>query len=221
MKKLSFSFTILISLTLAFLSCGQEKKETRFPDGSIKERFEYTVDENGSELKNGEYTQFYSNGQVRTKGMYENNLSTGTWEKWDKKGNLIKEYTAKEGNYHGEEISYNSKGEIIEKRNYNEGILTHLIEYNNQGELVKDIKLENGHNQSILGKWEIEGRLHEFLKNGTVLIGDKKLKGSYQATENKIKMNGQTFNIITLTEDQLVYQLKNFTGIVNFTGNRI
>ncbi|HET8861051.1 hypothetical protein [Marivirga sp.] len=219
MKKLSF--TIISILTLAFISCGQEKKETRFPDGSIKERFEYSVDENGSELKNGEYTQFYPNGQVRTKGIYENNLSTGLWKKWDKKGNLIKEYTAKEGNYHGEEISYNSKGDTIKKNTYDEGILTYLLEYDEEGKLIKDIKLEEGHNKSILGKWKIHDKTYEFLENGTVLIGERKIKGTYQANAEKIKINGQIFNILTLNNDHLIYGRKTFTGSMNITGERI
>jgi len=213
---------ILITiLALTLISCGPDTKETKFPDGTVKERFEYTVDENGSELKNGEYTQFYPNGQVSSKGMYENNLMTGKWKKWDNKGNLIKEYSTLKGDYDGEEISYNSKGDTIEKNTFNEGILTHLMEYDEKGKLIKDIKLEEGHNKSILGKWKIHDKTYEFLDNGTVLVGKRKIKGTYQANAEKIKINGQIFNILTLNNKHLIYGRKTFTGTMNITGERI
>ena len=213
---------LITLLAFTLVSCGPDTKETKYPDGSIKERFEFITDDNGSELKNGEYIQYYHNGQIRKKGMYKDNLTTGKWKKWDIKGNLTNEYAAQDGYFTGEEISYNTNGDIIEKKTYtDEGNLTHLLEYNQEGILIKDITLEEGHNKSILGKWKMLNRTYEFLENGTVLIGDRKMKGSYQATADKIRINGITFNIFKFTTDSIEYGKRSFTNSMVYKGKRI
>ena len=47
----------------------------------------YEVEVNGG-IKNGEFTWYYENGEVRLKGKYKNDFQTGTWKYYDLNGNL-------------------------------------------------------------------------------------------------------------------------------------
>ena len=59
--------------TMIFYKSGKPHQEKNYKNGSL----------------NGNLISYWENGNVHTRGQYERNCRIGTWETFDKKGNLI------------------------------------------------------------------------------------------------------------------------------------
>ena len=116
--------SLIISLIpVLVIACGPKQKETKYPDGSIKERFEYTIEDSGSELKNGAYSGFHPNGQLLSKGEYIKNEKDGEWTEWYSDGSIKKKYTMKNGLKNGVYISLKESGDSVAYITYKNGLM--------------------------------------------------------------------------------------------------
>ena len=59
--------------TMIFYKSGKPHQEKNYKNGSL----------------NGNLISYWENGNVHTRGQYERNCRIGTWETFDKRGNLI------------------------------------------------------------------------------------------------------------------------------------
>ncbi|GHN00827.1 hypothetical protein WSM22_23160 [Cytophagales bacterium WSM2-2] len=73
-----------------FTNCnGRKENELKDPlTGKLVERFQYTETSNGSQLKDGFYKRWYSNGQLNIDGTYERNRRVGEWKIYNDDGSL-------------------------------------------------------------------------------------------------------------------------------------
>lgn len=157
--------TILLGLTIWFLSCSNEVKKY-YDSGRLKEIHSYKKVEQIMIL-HGEWTGFHENGQISTTGFYESGNKVGDWKKFDDQGNLKEKATYLDGQKNGEAITYNNKGTPYEKIVYVNGIKngSYINYYDNdqlatKGEYLLDKKnglwtnyYSNGTIQKT-GKWK-------------------------------------------------------------------
>lgn len=99
-----YYFLILIALAFLPISCSQhEKREQKYPDGSLQEAFEVIKTENGSFIKDGEYKTWYPGGQPELAGSYISGKKSGNWKKWFENGQMNSDVNYKndtlDGNY--------------------------------------------------------------------------------------------------------------------------
>jgi antitoxin component YwqK of YwqJK toxin-antitoxin module len=119
--------------------------------------------------KEGIWEEYYSNGQLETKGLYKNNLRDGYWEEyydngqlWNKgsfkngdrdgyweeywsNGQLYSKLSFKNGKEEGYWESYSKNGVIYFKGLYKDGKLDGILEfYNKDGNLIKKELWNNG-----------------------------------------------------------------------------
>ena len=78
------------------------------------ENFQRGLNETVKTKKDGKFTDYYSNGNMKIKGAYKDGMKHGRWRKWDSEGNLIYDgsfkYGEKEGFWREIENGVESKG---------------------------------------------------------------------------------------------------------------
>lgn len=62
-------------------------------NNKLYKRINYQINKEGELLKNGEYIEFYSNLNIKTKGMYNNDIREGDWYYYSEQRNLKKTET--------------------------------------------------------------------------------------------------------------------------------
>ena len=125
-----FSFISNKSLALLFfmsqiLFVASKTDEEKFKEGDWEacgreivnvamENFQRGLDKTVKTKKDGKFTDYYSNGNMKTKGAYKDGMKHGRWRKWDSEGNLIYDgsfkYGEKEGFWREIENGVESKG---------------------------------------------------------------------------------------------------------------
>lgn len=69
-----------------------KKEEGHYDDGKLQ----YTIGLK-SGLKNGNYREYFENGEIKVKGHYKDDLQDGTWKLYDEQGNLLEEKSFDKG----------------------------------------------------------------------------------------------------------------------------
>ena len=126
----SFSFISNKSLallffmsSLLFVACKTDEEKCKEGDWEAcgreivnvaMENFQRGLNETVKTKKDGKFTDYYSNGNMKTKGAYKDGMKHGRWRKWDSEGNLIYDgsfkYGEKEGFWREIENGIDSKG---------------------------------------------------------------------------------------------------------------
>lgn len=75
------------------------------------------------DLLDGTYTEFHTNGQLRTKGVLSKGVKTGVWHEWDEHGRLLVLSHWKNGTLHGAHVRYDSAGGEPVTERYRKGKL--------------------------------------------------------------------------------------------------
>lgn len=151
--------------TPAVASVATEVREEHFPDGTVSQRVEGYVDEDGrfiphgvmtyfwesgkkkSEVhyvhgvRNGPRTAWHENGQVWSTGQFVDNREDGVWTEWYPNGNKAREFHFKNGAWHGMYTEWYPNGqkklEVEYVNGKRQGMLTGWDEY---GTVVKTIE---------------------------------------------------------------------------------
>ena len=126
----SFSFISNKSLallffmsSLLFVACKTDEEKCKEGDWEAcgreivnvaMENFQRGLNETVKTKKDGKFTDYYSNGNMKIKGAYKDGMKHGRWRKWDSEGNLIYDgsfkYGEKEGFWREIENGVESKG---------------------------------------------------------------------------------------------------------------
>ena len=126
----SFSFISNKSLallffmsSLLFVACKTDEEKCKEGDWEAcgreivnvaMENFQRGLDKTVKTKKDGKFTDYYSNGNMKIKGAYKDGMKHGRWRKWDSEGNLIYDgsfkYGEKEGFWREIENGVESKG---------------------------------------------------------------------------------------------------------------
>jgi hypothetical protein len=101
-----------------------EKKEIRTANDN-KPFLLYTFlrDENGDEVKDGEYTEYWPGSDViRFQGTMKKGMLDGTWIRKNKEGIITKIENFKEDKFHGDRLQYNDDGTLSSISQYKLGV---------------------------------------------------------------------------------------------------
>ena len=131
-KKMIRSFSFISNKSLAllffmssllFVACKTDEEKCKEGDWEAcgreivnvaMENFQRGLDKTVKTKKDGKFTDYYSNGNMKTKGAYKDGMKHGRWRKWDSEGNLIYDgsfkYGEKEGFWREIENGVESKG---------------------------------------------------------------------------------------------------------------
>lgn len=151
---------IFLSLLIILNSCNTRKvKEIVDPiSKNIYEKYEYIETDDGSFLKDGFYKRWFPNGQIELNGFYKNNLRDGEWKVYNKKGQIIGEFTSVNGELEGLQVEYYDNGNKKIEKLYSKGKVNGLVqEWHETGELNREYSKING---------IANGELKTFHKNG-------------------------------------------------------
>lgn len=109
--------------SLLFVACKTDEEKCKEGDWEAcgreivnvaMENFQRGLDKTVKTKKDGKFTDYYSNGNMKTKGAYKDGMKHGRWRKWDSEGNLIYDgsfkYGEKEGFWREMENGVESKG---------------------------------------------------------------------------------------------------------------
>lgn len=109
--------------SLLFVACKTDEEKCKEGDWEAcgreivnvaMENFQRGLDKTVKTKKDGKFTDYYSNGNMKTKGAYKDGMKHGRWRKWDSEGNLIYDgsfkYGEKEGFWREIENGVESKG---------------------------------------------------------------------------------------------------------------
>ncbi|PBC74567.1 YARHG domain-containing protein [Fibrobacter intestinalis] len=109
--------------SLLFVACKSDEEKCKEGDWEAcgreivnvaMENFQRGLNETVKTKKDGKFTDYYSNGNMKIKGAYKDGMKHGRWRKWDSEGNLIYDgsfkYGEKEGFWQEIENGIESKG---------------------------------------------------------------------------------------------------------------
>ena len=109
--------------SLLFVACKTDEEKCKEGDWEAcgreivnvaMENFQRGLNETVKTKKDGKFTDYYSNGNMKIKGAYKDGMKHGRWRKWDSEGNLIYDgsfkYGEKEGFWREIENGVESKG---------------------------------------------------------------------------------------------------------------
>jgi hypothetical protein len=126
MKRVIYTIATLMLL----YSCGNETEEIKNPaTGLLEKKFEYYLDDNGQKVKDGEYTEWNSNGDIRLKTLYKDGKKEGISTFYQSKDSIYISYY-KDGFREGECRYENSNGVVLGLYNYKSGKLNGATTYN-------------------------------------------------------------------------------------------
>ena len=171
MKKIT-GIIITISLCL-FISCNKiTERETSYPNGQLKERWNIEK-RSGKEVKTGLYESWHENGKRKEVFQYNEDLQHGVQKsfystgkikrlehylfgvlsgkqiKWDKEENILSEVIFRDGKKNGKFLSYHKSGIIFKHLNYANDLKSGIqIEYDNQKNVVNVAWYKEGELQS-------------------------------------------------------------------------
>lgn len=70
----------------------------------------------------GDYSKFYTNGQLAEKGLFKKGLKNGLWKSWYASGKIKSVYNYKNGLLVGDFVLFDEKGNTIEQGKFKKGI---------------------------------------------------------------------------------------------------
>ncbi|MDC0980952.1 toxin-antitoxin system YwqK family antitoxin [Candidatus Pseudothioglobus singularis] len=113
----------LDKLSAQFREIHEANKPSSRDKIETKQKPKPLTDENEDELENfkdGEYIEYYDNGEIESKSNYKDGHLHGQHTEWGEEGELSAEENYKDGEKHGRQISYLG-GEIFDEENYKDG----------------------------------------------------------------------------------------------------
>jgi len=98
-------------------------------------------------------TNYYDNGQKKSKGSLKDGKKDGIWIEWDEDGHTFEEYNYKDGILNGLYAAFYESGKRIQAGTYKDGERDGLWTYYRLGLIFEEVIYENGEVIDVL-KWE-------------------------------------------------------------------
>lgn len=84
----------------------------------------------------------FPNGELESEVTYKEGLADGRSRMWDENGQLRADYTCRLGAVHGNCRKWHANGQLAEDGKYEWGVRVEEKEYDEQGRLVNDFKID-------------------------------------------------------------------------------
>ena len=136
--------------------------------------------------KSGDWKDYYSSGELRDEGKYENNMRTGSWNFYRKDGKVEQTGTFRNDKIHGIWTWYYPSGLILREEEYfigNEDGSS--VQYSELGDIVAEGNYLSGEKD---GKWIY--RVGDQIEEGNYIGGLKDGIWKYYYLDNTLKFTG-------------------------------
>jgi antitoxin component YwqK of YwqJK toxin-antitoxin module len=145
---------------------------------------EGVIDEQGN--RKGLWTDFYTTGEIRAKGTYDNNQRAGPWTFYYRTGNIEQKGRFERGRYQGLWVWYYPNGNIWREESYTNGREDGLFtEYDSNGKILTKGNYINGEKD---GEWIYQVGDHE--ERGSYVIGLREGIWKYFYSDGKLEYEG-------------------------------
>jgi len=117
-------FPVIIIAVIA--GCGNRLllRESRYPDGHLKEQYHIRVDKQGNDIREGPFVFYhFGNGVKQSEGWYKNDMLEGLRVCWYEKGQKQSEKTYRDGKAYGQYSYWYENGQKESEWNYRNGML--------------------------------------------------------------------------------------------------
>ena len=154
-----------------------KKKKKKLAEGIITEQGERV----------GEWTEFYASGEVRAKGVYQNNQKSGTWTYYFKEGGIEQRGRFQRGRFQGTWTWYYPNGNIWREENYFNGMEDGIfVEYDGEGNILTRGEYISGERD---GEWIYQVGDHE--ERGSYVVGLREGEWKYYYKDGTLKYEGE------------------------------
>jgi antitoxin component YwqK of YwqJK toxin-antitoxin module len=113
---------LLTALVAAAAAPKENISEKRYPDGTVRQRTEVLVFEDGTVVQHGKEMKFHPNSKLSAETRYENGIKEGPWTTWFSNGEKSAEGGYHFGAQHGNQIRYLRTGEKYLETGYRNGL---------------------------------------------------------------------------------------------------
>lgn len=163
---------------------GTVKSSVIYNDQGIKVS-EGIVTEDGR--RNGEWKNFYDNGNVKEKGQYDDNRRTGSWEFSNLEGRIIQTGQYRNGRPEGLWKWYFPDGSILREEEYYQGNRDgRFVEYSKEGQIISEGQYLDGERN---GDWKIT--IGDHREEGNYIIGLRDGMWKYYDGEGNLLYRGK------------------------------
>jgi antitoxin component YwqK of YwqJK toxin-antitoxin module len=124
----NFYKLVFIICCITAAGCGKrELKETRYPNGQLKEQYYVRIDRKGNQAGDGRYSSWYADGQVQAEETYKNGKLEGLFTTWYENGKMQVKGTYKNGKLEGLFTTWYENGQMQMEGTYKNGNLEGLF----------------------------------------------------------------------------------------------
>lgn len=162
MKKIQLIAILTFTVAILF-SCGKktEVKDVFHPGTDVlSEQYEYYLDDDGNEIKEGSYTMHDNKGEVVSEGQYKDGLKTGKWVKYHENGNIrsTAEFVRDsiDGTYEAFYQTGHKKSIIKYEIGKRQGLYQSFFK---NGQLQSEVTYVDGKREGFQKKWNEDGIL--------------------------------------------------------------
>jgi antitoxin component YwqK of YwqJK toxin-antitoxin module len=142
------------------------------------------IDDQGN--RRGDWTDFYTSGEIRAKGFYTNNLRSGVWTFFFRSGGIEQKGRFERGRYQGLWTWYYSNGNVWREESYFNGREDgEFIEYDQAGNILTRGTYLSGERD---GEWIYQVGDHQ--EKGSYVIGLREGEWKYFYNDGKLKYEG-------------------------------
>lgn len=116
-------------------------EENYYRNGSLKEKYEFFVNDETKLVFHGDYKEYYSNGNLKKQGTFKKGYKSGEWIFYYENGIVESRRIFDSNNYgysEGKQIFYYDNGNVFKIENYNRGVFQSIKKYEN-GEYEENI----------------------------------------------------------------------------------
>ena len=95
--------------------------EESWPDGSLRERKQVLVHDDGTTVDHGSFERWHDNGEKEYEAVFLYGKKEGTTVRYHKNGRRASQQEYKDGQRHGVSLSWDDSGEKVKEENWFEG----------------------------------------------------------------------------------------------------
>jgi antitoxin component YwqK of YwqJK toxin-antitoxin module len=139
----------------------RKKLEDKYEDGQLRLERNVALLSDETVVNDGNYLEYYPDGQKFCEGSYANGILSGEWSYWHPNGQLCKKITYQDGRPHGTVEIFRADGTLASKQSFDQGLRTgEWVSFHPDGKTIQaKMKL-------VAGK--VEGERTTYYPNGQI-----------------------------------------------------
>lgn len=99
-----------------------QDQATKYSDGTVHSESDYVRMSNDEIINDGDYTEYYRNGNKFAQGTFKMGIHHGKWTYWHENGEQCKQVTFDNGKPDGTWKVYDEQGKLMAKKTYQDGV---------------------------------------------------------------------------------------------------